>query len=52
MGKLKIKTRDWVVVEGTLAIEYSPLYQGEGPVMTVKEIAVGKKPEQEVATFY
>ena len=52
MGNLKIKTRDWVVVEGTLAIEYSPLYQGEGPVMSVKQITTGKKPEQEVATFY
>ena len=52
MGSLKIKTRDWVVVEGVLSIEYSPLYQGEGPVLTVKQIAVGKKPEQEVATFY
>lgn len=52
MGTLKIKTYDWVVVEGVLAIEYSPLYEGEGPVMTVQRIEKAEKPEQEVCTFY
>ena len=52
MGKLKLQTRDWVTVKGTLAEEYSKLYRARGPVLTVKEIAKAEKPEQEVATFY
>ena len=52
MGKLKLSTRDWVVVEGRLVEEYSKLYQGVGPVLYVKSIEVAEKPEQEVATFY
>ena len=52
MGKLKLQTRDWVTVKGTLEEEYSKLYRGRGPVLTVKEIAMAEKPVQEVATFY
>ena len=52
MGKLKLATRDWVTVKGTLSEEYSKLYRGRGPVLTVKEIARAEKPLQEVATFY
>lgn len=52
MGKLKLSTRDWVIVEGTVAEEISKLYGGRGPVLTVKKIEWAKKPEQEVATFY
>ena len=52
MGKLKLKTRDWVVVEGVLDAEYSPLYQGEGPVLTVSAIVPAERPVQELATFY
>ena len=52
MGKLKLSTRDWVVVEGRLVEEYSKLYQGVGPVLYVKSIETAEKPEQEVATFY
>jgi uncharacterized repeat protein (TIGR03943 family) len=51
MGKLNLKTRDWVTVKGILKEEYSPLYQGEGPTLEVKEIKYAQKPEQEVATF-
>ncbi len=51
MGKLKLKTRDWVTVKGVLREEYSPLYGGEGPVLDVKEITYSEKPIQEVATF-
>ena len=51
MGKLNLKTRDWVTVKGVLREEYSPLYGGEGPVLDVKEIVYAQKPEQEVATF-
>lgn len=52
MGALKLKTRDWVRVEGVLSTEYSPIYQGEGPVLTVSSIERAERPVQEVATFY
>lgn len=52
MGQLKLKTRDWVTVTGVLHNEYSKIYQGEGPVLTVTNITPAEKPEQEVATFY
>ncbi len=51
MGKLKLATRDWVYVKGTLSEEYSKLYRARGPVLTVKEISKAEKPLQEVATF-
>ena len=51
MGQLKLKTRDWVIVEGVIALEYSELYREEGPVLNVKKISPAKKPDQEVATF-
>ena len=52
MGGLRLSTRDWVIVEGKLNEEYSALYGGKGPVMTVKKIERAEKPEQELATFY
>ncbi len=52
MGSLKLKTRDWVVVEGKLYEEFSKLYGGEGPMLEVMKIEKSQKPEQEVATFY
>ena len=51
-GSVNLKMRDWVIVEGQLKEEYSPLYQGPGPVLTVTKIEKASKPEQEVATFY
>ena len=52
MGTLNIKTRDWVKVTGKLSEEYSKLYRGRGPVLTVTEIKRAEPPVQEVATFY
>lgn len=52
MGNLKLKTRDWVTVEGKISEEYSKLYRGRGPVLTVTKIERADKPTQEVATFY
>ena len=52
MGKLSLKTRDWVILEGKLCEEYSKLYRGKGPVLDVKKIERAEKPIQEVATFY
>jgi uncharacterized repeat protein (TIGR03943 family) len=50
-GKLKLKTRDWVIVEGKLNEEYSPLYRDNGPVLTVTYIEPAERPNPEVATF-
>ncbi len=52
MGGLKLSTRDWVTVEGKITEEYSNLYRGRGPVLTVSKISRAEKPIQEVATFY
>ena len=52
MGNLKLQTRDWVIVEGELLEEYSPLYKSRGPVLAVSKIERAQKPVQEVATFY
>ena len=52
MGQLKLNTRDWVTVEGKLNEEFSKLYGGKGPVLTVNKISRADKPTQEVATFY
>ena len=49
---LKIKTRDWLIVEGILTEEYSELYRAKGPVLSVKSAEYAEKPIQEVATFY
>ena len=52
MGNLKLATRDWVIIEGKLNEEFSKIYGGKGPVLTVKKIDRAEKPQQEVATFY
>ena len=52
MGGLKLNTRDWVTVEGTLTEEYSKLYRARGPVLKVECIERATKPVEEVATFY
>ncbi|MBR2465559.1 MAG: GTPase [Clostridia bacterium] len=49
---LKLTTRDWIRVEGTLSEEYSKLYRAKGPVLTVKSAKRAERPLQEVATFY
>lgn len=51
-GGLKLATRDWLTVEGRLDEEYSKLYRGKGPVLTVKSVVRAEKPLTEVATFY
>ena len=52
MGGMKLATRDWVMVEGKINEEFSKLYGGRGPVLTVTKIDRAEKPAQEVATFY
>lgn len=48
----KISSRDWLIVEGKLTEEYSKIYGGKGPVLSVKKIERAAVPEQELATFY
>jgi hypothetical protein len=52
MAGMKLQTRDWVMVEGRLAEEFSKLYGGRGPVLTVTKLCRADKPIEEVATFY
>ncbi len=52
MCGLKINTRDWVIVEGKLNEETSPIYRGRGPVLAVTKLERAQKPIEEVATFY
>ena len=52
MCKMKLKTRDWVIVEGVLNEEYSSLYRAQGPVLTVSALKYSERPTEEVATFY
>jgi hypothetical protein len=52
MCGVKLQTRDWVIVEGKINEEFSKLYGGRGPVLTVTKIEKAEKPKEEVATFY
>ena len=47
-----LSNRQWVNITASIHVTRHKLYRGKGPVLTVKEIAVTSKPEQEVATFY
>ena len=49
---VKLATRDWVIVEGKISEDYSPLYRGKGPVLNVTKVERAEKPTEEVATFY
>ncbi len=51
-NKHSIKSRDWVMVTGTIKIEYCKFYQGKGPVIHIEETAITSPPAQELATFY
>ncbi len=51
-NKHTIKSRDWIMVTGTINVEYCKFYQGKGPVIHIEETAMTSKPEQDLATFY
>ena len=51
-NEVKLKTRDWVTVKGTLKIEPHKLYRNQGPVLYVESTEFAVPPKQEVATFY
>lgn len=46
------RTRDWLIVQGTIKIEKNKLYGRPGPVIYADSAAYTDKPEKEVATFY
>lgn len=50
--KHNIKSRDWIMLTGTIKIEYCKFYQGKGPVIHIEETAITSAPQQELATFY
>ena len=51
-NKHNFKSRDWIMVTGTVKNEYCKLYREKGPVIYVEETALTSKPENELATFY
>lgn len=51
-NKHNFKSRDWIMVTGTIKNEYCKLYREKGPVIYVEETALTSKPENELATFY
>lgn len=51
-NKHSFKSRDWIMVTGTIKIEYCKFYQGKGPVIHIEETAMTSPPKQELATFY
>ena len=48
----KLKSRDWVTLNGVIKIESHKLYKTKGPVIYVESTEFAVKPAQEVATFY
>ena len=49
---VKLNTRDWITVKGTLKMEPHKLYKDKGPVLYVESTEFAVPPKQEVATFY
>lgn len=47
-----VKTRDWLTVTAKIALEYSAVYRGEGPVLIAEKIEKADPPEQAVVTYY
>ena len=50
-GSGMLKTRDWIIVTGTIKYEFFPLYGDKGPVLYVDDYSLTSRPEPEVATF-
>lgn len=51
-GGLVLKTRDWVLVEGTIRLEKHRVYSSLGPVIYATKVVKCEPPETELATFY
>ena len=46
-----LHTRDWVKVTGRVQLENVKLYQGEGPVLHILDIAQAQPPKDELVYF-
>lgn len=51
-GEFDPGEKRWVMVTADIKVKKHKLYKGEGPVLTVTDIADAAPPEKEVATFY
>lgn len=49
---VSFKTRDWLTVTGTIALENHKLYHRVGPVLHAISWEPAEKPDPEIATFY
>lgn len=49
---VRLNNRDWVIIEAVFTKEFNKLYLGKGPTLTVTDLALTSRPEQDVATFY
>ena len=47
-----VSNGDWVILTATIKIKRNAVYQGLGPVLTVREVEPAEPPEEKVATFY
>lgn len=46
-----LKLRDWIWVTAVVSARYHPLYEGEGPILLVDEVAPAQKPEDDLVYF-
>lgn len=51
-SNVSYKTRDWIIVQGTIRLEKNKLYGRTGPVLYADSGAYTDKPDREIATFY
>ena len=50
--EITVKTKDWIVLDGILKMEYHKLYNAVGPVLQLLTYKASKQPDNPVATFY
>ncbi len=50
--KSSMKNGDWISLTAEVRVEKHQLYQGEGPVLYLKDYAMTSAPQDPVATFY
>lgn len=48
----RLKNREWVMISAKFEFKPHPLYESEGPVLSVTALVKCDPPENEVATFY
>ncbi len=51
-NKQPVKSGDWVILTASIKIKRNAVYQGPGPVLTIREITPTEPLEDPVATFY